>query len=67
MLVEPRDLGIANARVQAGMLTGGQLVGPAVGAVLFAAGRAWPFLAQAVLVKFCDRRVHYFGWPEGGQ
>jgi MFS family permease len=50
MLVEPRDLGIANARVQAGMLTGGQLVGPAVGAVLFAAGHAWPFVSQAVLV-----------------
>src|SRR6185369_7634477 len=25
------------------------------------------FLAQAVLVKLCDRRIHYFGWPEGGQ
>src|SRR6185437_14276074 len=25
------------------------------------------FLAQAVLVKFCDRRIHYFGRPEGGQ
>jgi hypothetical protein len=25
------------------------------------------FLAQAVLVKFCDRRIHYFGCPKGGQ
>src|SRR6185312_5779323 len=25
------------------------------------------FLTQAVLVKFCDRCIHYFGWPEGGQ
>src|ERR1051326_3749433 len=25
------------------------------------------FLAQAVLVKFCDRRIHYFGWSKGGQ
>src|SRR5215470_562806 len=25
------------------------------------------FLAQAALVKFCDRRIHYFGWPESGQ
>src|SRR5882757_4010273 len=25
------------------------------------------FLAQAVLVKFCDRGIHYFGCSEGGQ
>src|SRR5437868_14680851 len=25
------------------------------------------FLAQAALVKFCDRGIHYFGWPESGQ
>lgn len=50
MLVEKADLGVGNARMSAGQLTGGQLVGPAVGAVLFAIGSAWPFVTQAVLV-----------------
>src|SRR4051812_19392095 len=50
MVVPRADLGIGNARLMAGTLTGNQLVGPAVGAVLFAAGTAWPFLVQAVLV-----------------
>src|SRR3954454_7075109 len=50
MVVDKRDLGIGNARLMAGMLTMNQLVGPAVGAVLFAAGMAWPFLIQAVCV-----------------
>jgi len=50
MVVEKRDLGIGNARMMAAGLTMNQLVGPAVGAGLFAAGRAWPFFAQAVFV-----------------
>ena len=50
MLVERDDLATANARLQTGYITMNQLCGPAVGATLFAAGRAWPFLAQAVLV-----------------
>ena len=33
-----------------GFLTTGQLVGPAVGAALFAAGMAWPFLTQSICV-----------------
>lgn len=50
MVVAKEDLGIGNARVMAGFLTGNQLVGPAVGATLFAAGMAWPFFTQAVCV-----------------
>ncbi len=50
MVVPRADLGIGNARLMAGTLTGNQLVGPAIGAVLFAAGAAWPFILQAVLV-----------------
>jgi MFS family permease len=50
MVVAKADLGIGNARLMAGFLTGNQLVGPAVGAALFAAGTAWPFLAQGVCV-----------------
>jgi MFS family permease len=50
MVVSKADLGIGNARISAGSLTMNNLVGPAVGAVLFAAGTAWPFLVQAVCI-----------------
>jgi MFS family permease len=50
MVVAKADLGIGNARLSAGSLTMNNLVGPAVGAGLFAAGRAWPFLVQAVCI-----------------
>lgn len=48
MLVDRSDLGIGNARLMAGFLTANQLVGPPVGALLFAAGMAWPFVTQIV-------------------
>jgi MFS family permease len=50
MVVGKADLGVGNARIMAGVLTMNEMAGPAVGAVLFAAGMAWPFLAQAVCV-----------------
>jgi len=50
MLVEKRDLGIANARNMAGFLTMNQLAGPPLGAFLFAAGMVWPFVTQIVTV-----------------
>ena len=50
MVVAEEDLGIGNARLMTGFLTTGQLVGPAVGAALFAAGMAWPFLTQSICV-----------------
>jgi MFS family permease len=50
MVVAKADLGIGNARLMSGVLTMNQLVGPAVGAVLFALGRAWPFLTQSLCV-----------------
>ena len=40
MLVHRDDLAIANSRLQAGFITLNQLVGPPIGAALFAAGRA---------------------------
>ena len=49
-LVRRPDLAVANARIQAGFITVNQLAGPPVGAALFAAGMAWPFVGQAVLV-----------------
>lgn len=50
MLVGPADLGIGNARLMIGQITANQLVGPPIGAGLFAIGRALPFASQAVFV-----------------
>lgn len=50
MLVRRNDLAIGNARLQTGFITLNQLGGPPLGAALFAAGMAWPFAAEAVLV-----------------
>jgi MFS family permease len=50
MVIAKADLGIGNARLMAGYLTTNQLVGPPIGALLFAVGAAWPFVTQAVLV-----------------
>ena len=51
MLVHRDDLAVANSRLQAGFITLNQLAGPPIGAALFAAGRAWPFVGEAVLVS----------------
>lgn len=48
MLVDRADLGIGNARLQGAFLTTNQLIGPPVGAALFALGAAVPFVTQAV-------------------
>jgi predicted MFS family arabinose efflux permease len=50
MLVDREDLALANARLQTGFLTFNQMAGPPIGAALFAAGRAWPFATETVLV-----------------
>jgi MFS family permease len=50
MLVRPADLGIGNARLQAGHLVANQLAGPPLGAFLFAAGSFWPFLLEILCV-----------------
>jgi MFS family permease len=50
MLVDKDDLGLANSRVQGSIVICQQLLGPPIGALLFSLGRAWPFLAQAVIV-----------------
>lgn len=47
MVVEARDLGVGNARIMAGFVTVNQLAGPPLGAALFAAGAAAPFVAEA--------------------
>ncbi|MFB7251623.1 MFS transporter [Microbacterium sp. NPDC056234] len=50
MIVKPADLGIGNARLQAGYLVANQFAGPPLGAFLFAAGTAWPFLIEVLCV-----------------
>jgi predicted MFS family arabinose efflux permease len=50
MLVDPRDLGLANARTLTGMVVWNQLAGPPLGAALFAAGMALPFMSETVCV-----------------
>lgn len=50
MIVRRDDLAIANSRLMVGFITVNQLVGPPVGAALFAAGMAWPFAAQGLLM-----------------
>ncbi len=47
MIVPKSDLGIASARSMAGYLVANELLGPPIGAFLFAAGMALPFGAQA--------------------
>ncbi len=49
-LVGRDDLALGNSRMLAGVVTLNQMAGPPVGAVLFAVGRALPFVGQAVLV-----------------
>ncbi len=50
MMVGKSDLGIANARSLTGVIVWNQMAGPPVGAALFAAGMAWPFVSEAVCV-----------------
>jgi predicted MFS family arabinose efflux permease len=50
MLVDRSDLGVANARLQAGFVTVNQLAGPPIGAALFAAAVWLAFAGQMVLV-----------------
>ena len=66
MLVTSTDLGIGNARFQASSLVSNQIVGPPLGAFLFAAGVVWPFAAQAVLVALAVVLVARITTPKGG-
>ena len=50
MLVAKPDLGIANSRAMTGLVVWNQLAGPPVGAALFAAGMALPFVSESVCV-----------------
>ena len=49
MIVDHADLGLGNSRLMFGYITTNQLIGPPIGAALFAVGIASPFATQAVL------------------
>lgn len=61
MFVRPADLGLGNARMQAGYLVANQLVGPPLGAFLFALGSSWPFLVQILCVALAIVLVSRIG------
>src|SRR5688572_14972955 len=67
MLVQREDLVTGNARMQAGFITVNQMAGPPIGAALFAAGMAWPFLAQMVLVLLGALLITRLVLPEHGR
>ncbi|RHW27880.1 MFS transporter [Nocardioides immobilis] len=65
MLVEKRDLGVANARLQFGHITLNQLAGAPIGAALFAAGTVLPFGVQVVCVLLGVVLVARIALPPG--
>jgi predicted MFS family arabinose efflux permease len=66
MLVDKADLGIGNARFMASSLVANQIVGPPLGALLFAVGMVWPFATQAVCVGLGVVLVARVATPKGG-
>lgn len=67
MLVAREDLAIANQRLQTGFITVNQLAGPPIGASLFAAGMAFPFIGHAVLMAMGAVLVSRIALPERGR
>jgi MFS family permease len=64
-LVQPADLGTGNQRMQGGFLAANQLLGPPLGALLFAAGMVWPFVVQVVCVALAVVLVSRITAPPG--
>ncbi len=64
MLVSKQDLGIGNARLMAGHITVNQLVGPPLGAVLFALGMWIPFATQAICVALAALLIWRIALPK---
>jgi MFS family permease len=65
MLVHRDDLGIGNARLMTGAIALNQLAGPPLGAFLFAAGMALPFITQAVCVALGVVLIAQLATPKG--
>lgn len=66
MTVARDDLPVGNARLMAGMVTINQMVGPPVGAALFAAGMVTPVVTQAVCVVLAAMLVRQVALPAHG-
>ncbi|MFC7491812.1 MULTISPECIES: MFS transporter [unclassified Knoellia] len=66
MVVQRDDLRTGQVRLQAGFLTANELVGPPVGAFLFAAGMVWPFVTQILLVLLAIGLVARMELSRGG-
>jgi len=66
MIVDKADLGIGNARSMAGYLVANQLVGPPIGAFLFAVGMALPFGTQAAAMLLAAWLFSRVRLPRGG-
>lgn len=67
MIVARDDLAVANARIMSGFITVNQLAGPPIGAALFAAAMAFPFLGQAMLVTLGALLVSRVALPAHGR
>jgi MFS family permease len=65
MVVDSRDLGIGNARLQSSFLLANQILGPPLGAFLFAAGLVWPFLVQVMLIGASVVLIARIATPRG--
>lgn len=65
MLVRSDDLGIGNARLQGSFLLANQILGPPLGAFLFAAGMVWPFAAQVLLIAASVVLIARIATPRG--
>ena len=50
MLIDKEDLGLANSKLLVGYVTFNELIGPPIGAFLFAAGMVWPVVGQLILL-----------------
>jgi predicted MFS family arabinose efflux permease len=67
MLVHRDDLPLANSRLQFGFVTLDQLVGPPLGAALFAAGTVWPFVGEGLLMVLGIVLVSRIALPAHGR
>ena len=67
MIVARDDLVVGNARIMAGFITVNQLAGPPIGAALFAAGMAFPFIGQAMLVTLGALLISRVALPAHGR
>jgi predicted MFS family arabinose efflux permease len=65
MVVDHDDIGLGNARLAGGFLVGNQVVGPPLGAFLFAAGMTLPFVTQALLVALAVILIAQITTPRG--